>query len=357
MDAIGITPSRLPPSKLGSTLAAGLVLAAISIPFAQAGAQESGIATITINIDVLESLGPEQPDVGRSTAQALKSGSLLAPPQAKPESRLVGQFAAQSPEPLEDEAEEVEEAADKPAKTKKRKAEKVTAEAPSAESKDPPQVAAALDKPEAAAPAPLEKAADKPAKTKKRKAEKVAAETPSTESEAPPEVVAAAPDVVEEAPAALPLVASAEPPAPSAPSTPLAPSESEALPPPVPEVPAPPGQTQTAAVAPTETINLDARLLFAEGSAELSAGDKQKLLAVADQLQRDPEIRIQLLAFAAGDDATPNAARRLSLSRALAVRGFLVDQGITAARVQVRALGQSSEDGPPDRVDIKPQGG
>ena len=125
----------------------------------------------------------------------------------------------------------------------------------------------------------------------------------------------------------------------------------------VPEVPAPPGQTQIAAVAPAETIDLDARILFAEGSAELSAGDKQKLLAVADQLQRDPEIRIQLLAFAAGDDATPNAARRLSLSRALAVRGFLVDQGIAAARVQVRALGQSSEDGPQDRVDIKPQGG
>jgi outer membrane protein OmpA-like peptidoglycan-associated protein len=355
MDAIGLTPSRLSPSKLGGTLAAGLVLAAISIPFGQAAAQESGIATITINIDVLESLGPEQPDAGRSTAQTLKSGSLLAPPQAKPESRLVGQFAAQSPEPLDDEAQEVEEAVDKPAKTKKRKAEKVMAEAPSAESEAPPEVATAPDKPEA--PAPLAKAADKPAKTKKRKAEKVTAEAPSAESEAPPEVTAAAPDVAEEAPAALPLVASAAPSAPPAPSTPLAPSESEASPPPVPEVPAPPGQTQTAAVAPTETIDLDARLLFAEGSAELSAEDKQKLLALADQLQRDPEIRIQLLAFAAGDDETPNAARRLSLSRALAVRSFLVDQGITAARVQVRALGQGSENGPPDRVDIKPQGG
>jgi outer membrane protein OmpA-like peptidoglycan-associated protein len=232
------------------------------------------------------------------------------------------------------------------------------AEAQSTESQAPPEVATALVKPEAAAPAPLVEAADKPAKTKKRKAEKVTAEAPSTESQAPPEVVAAAPDVAEEAPAALPLVASAEPSeAPLAPSTPLAPSESEASPPPVPEVPAPPGQTQTAAVAPTETIDLDARLLFAEGSAELSAEDKQKLLTLADQLQRDPEIRIQLLAFAAGDDETPNAARRLSLSRALAVRSFLVDQGITAARVQVRALGQSSEDGPPDRVDIKPQGG
>jgi outer membrane protein OmpA-like peptidoglycan-associated protein len=124
--------------KLVGTLAAGLILAAISIPIAQAAAQESGIATITINIDVLESLGPEQPDAERPTAQALKSGSLLAPPQAKPESRLVGQFAAQSPEPLEDEAEEIEEAAEKPAKTKKRKSEKVMAEAPSAESQAPP---------------------------------------------------------------------------------------------------------------------------------------------------------------------------------------------------------------------------
>jgi outer membrane protein OmpA-like peptidoglycan-associated protein len=296
--------NALTPSKLGSILAAGLILGAISIPFAQATAQESGTAIITINIDVLESLGPEQPDAGRSTAQALKSGSLLAPPQAKPESRLTGQFAAQSPEPLAEDAEDVEEAADKPAKTKKRKAQEVTTEAPSAESQ-----------------------------------------------------ATVTPEVAEEAPAALSLMSSAEASETPAPSTPVAPSESEAIAPTVPEVPAPPGQTQIAAASPTETIDLDARLLFAEGSAELSAEDKQKLLALADQLQRDPEIRIQLLAFAAGDDETPNAARRLSLSRALAVRSFLVDQGITAARVQVRALGQSSEDGPPDRVDIKPQGG
>ena len=343
--------NALTPSKLGSILAAGLILGAISIPFAQATAQESGTAIITINIDVLESLGPEQPDAGRSTAQALKSGSLLAPPQAKPESRLTGQFAAQSPEPLAEDAEDVEEAADKPAKSKKRKAQEVTAETPSTESQAPTEVAAALEKPEAAA-TPLKEAADKPAKTKKRKAEKVTAEAPSAESQA-----TVTPEVAEEAPAALSLMSSAEASETPAPSIPVAPSESEAIAPTVPEVPAPPGQTQIAAASPTETIDLDARLLFAEGSAELSAEDKQKLLALADQLQRDPEIRIQLLAFAAGDDDTPNEARPLSMSRALVVRGFLVDQGITASRVQVRALGQSSEDGPPDRVDIKPQGG
>jgi len=47
--------------------------------------------------------------------------------------------------------------------------------------------------------------------------------------------------------------------------------------------------------------------------------------------------------------------RRLSLSRALAVRAFLIDQGVRSTRLDVRALGDKTGDGPADRVDIVPQ--
>jgi outer membrane protein OmpA-like peptidoglycan-associated protein len=45
----------------------------------------------------------------------------------------------------------------------------------------------------------------------------------------------------------------------------------------------------------------------------------------------------------------------LSLSRALAVRAFLIEQGVRSTRMDVRALGDKVPDGPVDRVDVLPQ--
>ncbi|MCH8925159.1 MAG: OmpA family protein [Proteobacteria bacterium] len=50
-----------------------------------------------------------------------------------------------------------------------------------------------------------------------------------------------------------------------------------------------------------------------------------------------------------------SAARRLSLSRALAVRAYLIEQGVRSTRMDVRALGDKVPDGPADRVDVLPQ--
>jgi hypothetical protein len=63
-------------------------------------------------------------------------------------------------------------------------------------------------------------------------------------------------------------------------------------------------------------------------------------------------MRLQLLAYSGGGSQTPSQARRLSLSRALTVRSQLIKQGIRSTRIDVRALGNKSEGGPPDRVDI-----
>ena len=42
----------------------------------------------------------------------------------------------------------------------------------------------------------------------------------------------------------------------------------------------------------------------------------------------------------------------MSLSRALAVRSYLIEQGIRSTRIDVRALGLAGDSGPLDRVDV-----
>jgi outer membrane protein OmpA-like peptidoglycan-associated protein len=106
------------------------------------------------------------------------------------------------------------------------------------------------------------------------------------------------------------------------------------------EMPAPSGQV---------------RLGFAAGSADLSDAAKEQLKGLAKRLNEDSGMRIQLLAYAAANGEGTSRARRLSLSRALAVRAFLIDQGVRSTRLDVRALGDKAGDGPADRVDIVPQ--
>jgi len=75
--------------------------------------------------------------------------------------------------------------------------------------------------------------------------------------------------------------------------------------------------------------------------------------ALAQRMIKDESLSLQLLAYADGDDAATSKARRLSLSRALSVRTFLMDQGVRSTRIEVRALGNKIEgDGPRDRVDL-----
>ncbi|MBH61849.1 MAG: hypothetical protein CL569_05250 [Alphaproteobacteria bacterium] len=79
--------------------------------------------------------------------------------------------------------------------------------------------------------------------------------------------------------------------------------------------------------------------------AERSLGSLAATMAESDG-------RLQLKAYAGGTGEPLGSARRLSLSRALAVRSFLIEQGIRSTRIDVRALGRAEDSGPPERVDI-----
>ncbi|MEE2995625.1 MAG: OmpA family protein [Pseudomonadota bacterium] len=94
------------------------------------------------------------------------------------------------------------------------------------------------------------------------------------------------------------------------------------------------------------------RLGFSVGSAAINEGAATQLDTVAKLLKQDKILRLQLLAYAGDGDHTPSQARRLSLSRALAARSQLIEKGIPSTRIDVRALGNKSEGGPPNRIDI-----
>jgi outer membrane protein OmpA-like peptidoglycan-associated protein len=69
-------------------------------------------------------------------------------------------------------------------------------------------------------------------------------------------------------------------------------------------------------------------------------------------LKNHPAWRLRINAFASPVDNEPISARRVSLARALAVRSWLLDKGVAARRMDVRAAGLETGHEPPDRVDI-----
>jgi outer membrane protein OmpA-like peptidoglycan-associated protein len=145
----------------------------------------------------------------------------------------------------------------------------------------------------------------------------------------------------EPAPVATPAVVSTSKPAPRA-----EPKTTEQVP------------TRTASLtpAPAQPANSTAghqptRIAFTSEGAALPEPAKGDLKQIASSLAKDPALRVQVMAYASGGKDS-SKARRLSLSRALAVRSFLIDQGVGSTRIDVRALGNNAESGPSDRVDL-----
>ncbi len=175
------------------------------------------------------------------------------------------------------------------------------------------------------------------------------------------------------APAAKPAPKPAAKPATPAPATPAAPAlpalapappPNVALPPPiaVPTRPAPPPQPapiSADAASRTERLNAGLRVIFGTGRSDITPDTDAAIRALVKggpgTAPAAPNAAFTVTSFAAGDAQDPSTPRRLSLSRALAVRSVLMGQGIASTRIYVRALGPSSPgygDGPSDRADI-----
>jgi outer membrane protein OmpA-like peptidoglycan-associated protein len=112
-----------------------------------------------------------------------------------------------------------------------------------------------------------------------------------------------------------------------------------------------PPPVQTASTTDVSSLEPSFRVLFDDNSATISDTGRAPLEELSKKMQESEDLRVQLLAYASGTSETASQARRLSLSRALAVRSFLISQGVRSTRMDVRALGNKAESGPADRVD------
>ena len=172
--------------------------------------------------------------------------------------------------------------------------------------------------------------------------------TPPTVAKKTPPPMPAAPAVTKRAPAKKTASAVAPPQPPNI-----------AKPKPAPKPPAvakaaPRVQQAARTAAPTGPGKLRA-ISFGAALATVSASQKRVLDSVAAQMKSAQNQRLQLMAYAGEDNLSASKARRLSLSRALAVRSYLISKGVRSTRIDVRALGNKLPDGggTPSRVDLR----
>jgi outer membrane protein OmpA-like peptidoglycan-associated protein len=97
------------------------------------------------------------------------------------------------------------------------------------------------------------------------------------------------------------------------------------------------------------------RIRFSPGAEEIGTEAGDLLSGLIERLAADGGSQIEIRAYA-GAKPDPANARRISLSRALNIRSFLIDRGIDSKRIALRALGNTSPpDQPADRVDLRIQ--
>ena len=145
-----------------------------------------------------------------------------------------------------------------------------------------------------------------------------------------------------------PTVSMPEPPKTASPATPKAPVVAAQ---PKPESKAKEQATVTPAPKETETGQA-LRVAFGATASKLPAAAKNDLKALAKKLKGKDNLRLQLMAYAGGKSLSPSKARRMSLSRALSVRSFLIENGVRSTRIDVRALGSKTTEKPLNRVDV-----
>jgi outer membrane protein OmpA-like peptidoglycan-associated protein len=94
------------------------------------------------------------------------------------------------------------------------------------------------------------------------------------------------------------------------------------------------------------------RLVFDPDQTALTPEEEAAIKDLAHAIPAPENSSVNVLAYAAGKPDDPSTARRLSLSRGMAVRSILVASGVPSAQIYVRALGASAADGPADQVDL-----
>ncbi len=332
----------------------GMLLTALSI--SPAAGQDRGVI---VNYDVLNSLGELPPAEDGAVSGLERPGGRIPATEEPLRSRLLvrpqrsaGPKAAAGPPPTPRRRPALSQAPASLAETAS-SAGSASTEPPVAPDQGADLPAAAPPAPEPPAPEPQEAPSALPVPPPPPAASELA-DLPAAPAPPPPP---AATELAELPAAPVPpppppgSAALAElPPVPEAPD--LTALEREA-----PAVPAAPATARRAqekeAEPPAAEVEIPPanllRIVFASDGTELGTADETALGGLAERLRAEPDRRIELRAHAAGSGGL---ARRASLTRARAVRSFLVDKGVASTRIDVRPFGAESMGGPPDRVDI-----
>lgn len=97
----------------------------------------------------------------------------------------------------------------------------------------------------------------------------------------------------------------------------------------------------------------DLRLVFNETETDVPPSLQGQLDSLAQKLAKSPKSKVNVIAYAGGKKESGIYPKRVSLARGIAVRNYLTStKGIDIERVNVRALGNKSEGGANDRVDL-----
>lgn len=119
---------------------------------------------------------------------------------------------------------------------------------------------------------------------------------------------------------------------------------------------APPAKPAPAKPAPSDAgLVKRSVILFAKDAPDPAEGALGAIKFLATDLNAAmtrPASRIELQAYGGAKGDKGSDARRLSLKRALAIRQVLIDDGVSADRIDVRAMGGADDTGPLDRVDV-----
>jgi outer membrane protein OmpA-like peptidoglycan-associated protein len=118
--------------------------------------------------------------------------------------------------------------------------------------------------------------------------------------------------------------------------------------PPAPPPPVPVVQTAIGTVTP---IDGGTRIGFGGGSSDLNPATMQALHDFATRLKATPDSRAILDAAAVGTSDDPSTPRRLALSRGLAARAVLINDGIPSTRIYVRMAPNAAAGS--DHVDLR----
>lgn len=328
--AIGTTGGSAP--RWGAALVAGAIAVMAASPLAaQQTVGRSAGPSVSVDYGVLDSLGPAP------TLPSLLRAQLPPVDSSGPRFPVVGKRRSTAPS---DERVVLTPPGKKPAAHKRSRAKRRVARAVPAPRPASPRKPTSPP-PSVPPPTPLAPVPAPPP---------VASLPPPPPVPAPPVKVPPPPRVSE--PIAIPKAEPVPPPKPVAAPAPMTaprsappPAAKPATPPPMKKAALSPGTARPAA-------NASVQILFAAGSAKLDATATEAMTRVANNMKSNEAMRIQLLAYAGAAGGSSSQARRLSLSRALAVRSYLIGQGVRSTRIDVRALGNKSSDGPPDRVDL-----